>query len=152
MTAVTEHPRPVALPEDAKMTITLEVSPDLAIRLTNVAARHGIPLRDYVNCLLEKAASEEIPAPPPSTHVPGEVAARGKEWYERDIRHKVNTPENKGKALVINVENGEYEMDADGNLALDRARAKHPDALFLRMRIGYRAYGKMGGSWRSMEE
>ena len=102
----------------------------MAIRLTNVAAHHGVPLPEFVKGLLEHAASEAVPTPPPLQHIPGEVAARGKEWYERDIRHIVNTPENKGKALVINVENGDYEMDADGDVALSRARAKHRSLYF----------------------
>lgn len=154
MTTTIEYPctARTASPEKARLTLTLEVSPDLAIRLTNVAAHHGVPLPQYVRGLLEQAASEEVPAPPPSAHIPGEVAARGKEWYERDIRHIVNTPENKGKAVVINVETGEYELDDNGDVALSRARIKYPNALFHRIRIGYTAYGSMGGGWRSMEE
>ena len=150
-TMIERPPASSASPQDAKLTLTLELTPDLAIRLTNVAAHHGVPLPEYVNSLLEHAASEEVPAPLPSAHVPGEVAARGKEWYERDIRHKVNTPENKGKALVINVDNGEYEMDADGEVALSRARTKYPNALFHRRRIGYTAYASMGGGLKAEE-
>lgn len=156
MTNTLERPYTATeLPDDAKLTLTLELTPDLAIRLTNVAAHHDVSVREYALGLLVQAASEEVPVAPslrPSRLASGEVAARGKEWYERDIRHKVNTPENKGKALVINVDTGEYEMDDNGDAALTRARAKHPESLFLRMRVGYKAYGKMGGSWRNMEE
>jgi hypothetical protein len=41
-----------------------------------------------------------------------EIARRGKKLYERTIRAQVE-PEHKGKLLVLNLETGEYEMDAD---------------------------------------
>jgi hypothetical protein len=49
------------------------------------------------------------------------------------------------KALVIDIETGEYEIDDDGLAAAHRARAKHPDAALYAMRIGYPAYAKIGG-------
>jgi hypothetical protein len=39
-----------------------------------------------------------------------EIVKRGKEWYERDIRSKVEEG-NKGKILMIDIETGEYEID-----------------------------------------
>jgi hypothetical protein len=72
-----------------------------------------------------------------------EIAARGKALYSEQIRSKVE-PEHVGKYLVIDVETGEYEMDADGNAASQRAYARRPGAPLFGMRIGYPAWGRIG--------
>jgi len=56
-------------------------------------------------------------------------------------------PGNRGKIVVINVETGAYEMDDDHLTAVQRARAKNPDALLYSLRIGFPAVDKIGGSW-----
>ncbi len=38
-------------------------------------------------------------------------------------------PDNIGKFLVIDIEMGEYEIDADGDAASIRARNKHPEGI-----------------------
>ena len=63
-------------------------------------------------------------------------ARRGLEIYERAIRAQI-APEHKGKLLVINLETGEYEMDADDTAALDRAKARFGDAETFTLRVGY---------------
>ncbi len=78
-----------------------------------------------------------------STH---ETIQRGKEIYERDIRAQVEAGNN-GKVLVIDVETGHFELDRDSDAATLRALAKNPHAVLYRMRIGYPAFGKLGGSW-----
>jgi hypothetical protein len=50
-----------------------------------------------------------------------EVARRGKEIYERDIRAKVE-PEQEGRFLVIDVKSGSYALADDELEAFDRAR------------------------------
>jgi hypothetical protein len=75
-----------------------------------------------------------------------EIVRRGKEWYEREIRSKVEEG-NEGKALVIDIETGHYELDEDGRLAARRALERHPGAALYLMRIGYPAYAKIGGGW-----
>ncbi len=72
-----------------------------------------------------------------------EIARRGKAIYEREIRAKVE-PGNTGKYLVIDVDSGDYEIDADHFAASRRAYEKHPDGLRYAMRIGYRAMGRIG--------
>jgi hypothetical protein len=42
-----------------------------------------------------------------------EIARRGKELYERSIRDKVETEENIGKIISINVETRDYEIGDD---------------------------------------
>jgi hypothetical protein len=73
-----------------------------------------------------------------------ETDRRGTELYEKKIRAKVETEENIGKIIVIDIETGEYEIDADGLAASHRALAKHPGAALLGLRIGYDAVEGFG--------
>jgi hypothetical protein len=72
-----------------------------------------------------------------------EVGTRGREIYEQQIRAKVE-PEHNGKYLVINVETGEYEIDADDVAVMKRAAAKRAPETLYGMRIGHRSMGRMG--------
>ena len=76
-----------------------------------------------------------------------EVGQRGKEWYENHLRSLVETNENIGKMIAIDVETGEYEIDLRANsIAMtDRMLAKRPDAELLQLRIGYGAVDSFGG-------
>lgn len=75
-----------------------------------------------------------------------EIARRGQELYQQTIRDQVETTSNLGKFLIIDIETGDYEMDADEFAASRRAHAKHPDGAFFGMRIGYRSSGTLGAS------
>jgi hypothetical protein len=79
-----------------------------------------------------------------SHHSPEEIAARGKEIYEKQLRDKLE-PQNVGKFLVIDVDTGEYEMDADNLAASLRAYNKKPEGTRFGMRIGFRSSGTLGG-------
>jgi len=79
----------------------------------------------------------------------GEVSRRGQEIYERQIRAQIEEG-NKGKILVIEIESGDYELDADAIEAAHRAHAKHPDGVFYAIRIGYPAFSKVGGAWGNL--
>ena len=74
-----------------------------------------------------------------------EIDRRGQELYESKIRAQVETPENIGKQIVIDVETGEYEIDEDGLKASHRLLAKHPNAALYGLRIGYNAVYTIGG-------
>jgi len=74
---------------------------------------------------------------------PAEIAQRGRALYEQQIRVQVE-PDNRGKVLVINVDTGSYEMDADHLTASNRAAAKYPGAPLYAMRIGAPALGRLG--------
>ena len=80
-----------------------------------------------------------------------EVGRRGREWYADHLRPVVETNENIGKLIVIDVETGDYEIDTDTNsLALTlRMRDKHTDPILYKMRIGYSAVYSFG-SFRLM--
>jgi hypothetical protein len=73
---------------------------------------------------------------PPSSLTIDQIVQRGQELYDRQIRAQVE-PEHNGKLLVINVETGEYEMDADAVAAAKRAKTRFPDAPLFTVRIGY---------------
>ena len=58
-----------------------------------------------------------------------ETARRGQVLYEQCLREKVETAENIGKLLSIDVESGDYEIGDDTSLdAVRTLRAGHPDA------------------------
>ena len=72
-----------------------------------------------------------------------EFAQRGDEIYERDIRPQVKT-EDEAKFVLIDIETGDYEMDADELAASDRLLARHPDAQVWLVRIGSRYARRFG--------
>jgi hypothetical protein len=75
-----------------------------------------------------------------------EIARRGKEWYENHIRAQVETEENIGKIVSIDVETGDYELGDDRHLdAAFRLQARHPGAAVYGIRIGYNAVYALGG-------
>ena len=69
--------------------------------------------------------------------------------YEQRLRICVETPENLGKILVIDVDSGEYEVDTDGLLANQKLRSRcadiDPRRLFA-LRIGFDAVYAVGGA------
>ena len=74
------------------------------------------------------------------------VVQRGKEIYERCIRAKVETEENIGKIVSIDVESGDYEVGDDLISTGDRLLARHPNAVLYGARIGYDAVYALGGT------
>jgi len=75
-----------------------------------------------------------------------EIKRRGEEIYEQTIRSQVETTENIGKLVSIDIETGEYEIGDDRSLdAPRRLQAKHPGAAIYTRRIGYNAAYALGG-------
>ncbi len=79
-----------------------------------------------------------------------EIANRGQELYDQQIRPKVEMESNIGKILVVDIETGAYEIDEDHWLATHRALEKHPDAALYSVRIGYPTLGEIGGGWGAL--
>jgi hypothetical protein len=73
-----------------------------------------------------------------------EFAALAKEIYYRDIRPQV-IDEHRGEFLVLDVESGDYEMDTDDAVALDRLYVRHPQGRQFLFRIGYKSAYSIGG-------
>jgi hypothetical protein len=70
-----------------------------------------------------------------------ELWKRGDDWYNNHLRPLVETDENIGKLINIDVESGDYEIGTDReSLNLSRRLiAKNPDAQIIELRIGYPA-------------
>jgi hypothetical protein len=82
----------------------------------------------------------------PYAHYTAEVvAARGEALYEQRIRPHVEAT-HRGKFVVVDIETGDYEIDADDLAATKRALAKRPDAVLYGLRIGYPTAYRLGGS------
>jgi len=75
-----------------------------------------------------------------------EIARRGDDIYEQVLRAKIETEENIGKIVSIDIETGDYEIDDDPLVTGRRLQAKHPDAAIFGKRIGYNAVYAIGGS------
>jgi hypothetical protein len=65
-----------------------------------------------------------------------EHARMGTELYEQKIRPLVEAG-NHGKIVAIDVDTGEYEVDADGLTAAHRLFARRPGAQIWSVRIGF---------------
>ena len=74
-----------------------------------------------------------------------EVARQAKQLYENRIRSQVETTENIGKMIIIDVETGDYEIDEVGLNAAHILQAKHPYARLFGIRIGYKVAASLGG-------
>jgi hypothetical protein len=74
-----------------------------------------------------------------------EIATRGKAVYDQQVRAHVE-PGQVGKFLVLDIETGDYEIDAHELAAFQRAKAKRPDAPLYLIRIGYPAAYHFGGA------
>jgi hypothetical protein len=64
-----------------------------------------------------------------------EISTRGQALYEHEIRHRLDA-DARGKFLALDTESGEYEVDTDERAAVQRIRARHPDAVLYLLRIG----------------
>jgi hypothetical protein len=73
-----------------------------------------------------------------------EIVERGQALYDQQIRGRVETT-HQGKFLVLDIESGEYEVDDNELAALERAKAKNPDAALYMLRVGYSSAYRIGG-------
>jgi hypothetical protein len=73
-----------------------------------------------------------------------EIARRGSEIYNRDIRSQVEA-DNKGKFIALDIETGAWEMDENALTACDRLIARLPDCQTWLVRVGYDYIHRMGG-------
>jgi hypothetical protein len=76
-----------------------------------------------------------------------EFARRGDEIYDRDVAPHV-TADQEGKFVLIDIESGDYEIDADEVAASDRLLARHPDAQVWMTRVGSRYARRFGPRFR----
>ncbi len=75
-----------------------------------------------------------------------QIGRLGKELYARSIRAIVESDENTGKLVSIDVETGDFEIGEDRSLdSARRLLSKHPGAAIYTLRIGYNAMYALGG-------
>jgi hypothetical protein len=74
------------------------------------------------------------------------IARRGQDLYNRSIRSKVETRENMGKIISIDIETGNYEIDDNLLECSDRLQSQFPDATIWAERIGFNAVYAAGGT------
>ena len=82
---------------------------------------------------------------PYANYTAQEAELRGEALYVQHIRYKVH-PQHQGKFLVIDIETGEYEINADDLAATEQLLANHPTAIIYGLRIGYPAAYRIGSS------
>ena len=74
-----------------------------------------------------------------------EIAARGRAIYREQIQPNIE-PVAKGSFVVIDVDTGDYEIDAGDAEATCRLLARRPGAVTYGIRVGHRAaYSHAGG-------
>jgi len=81
---------------------------------------------------------------PESADSPQEVAARGEQIYEQQLRAKLEGKHH-GEYLVLDIRSGAYEIDRDDLTATKRLMVRCPDAVVYGLRIGYPAAYRLGG-------
>ena len=86
----------------------------------------------------------------PHSRISGEeIARRGQKLYEQTIRAQVETEENIGKVVAIDIETGAYRIDADPYNPIQAALAllaERPEAALWSERIGYNAVFALDGA------
>jgi hypothetical protein len=73
------------------------------------------------------------------------IARRGQAFY-RSIREKVETRENMGKIISIDINTGNYEIDDNLLESSDRLQREWPEAVIWAERIGFSAVYAVGGT------
>jgi hypothetical protein len=75
-----------------------------------------------------------------------EIARRGQDLYDRKIRARVETGDNLGKIISIDLDTGNYEIGEDILDLSTRLQLKSPNALIWAERIGFNAVYAVGGA------
>jgi hypothetical protein len=81
-----------------------------------------------------------------STMSGDDVARLGQSLYEQSIRAQVETPDNIGKMVIIDVETGDFEVDKLGLESSGNLHSRRPDAALYGIRIGYNVAESLGGT------
>ncbi len=74
----------------------------------------------------------------------GQIAEQGRRMYEEKLA-PVLKPKHTGQYLVLDVDSGDYEIDADRIVAHDRLAQRYPENVFYATRIGFGVLFTMAG-------
>jgi hypothetical protein len=80
-----------------------------------------------------------------------ELGERAEAIYVEQLRHLVETEENIGKMLIIEVESGDYEIDELGIESAHKLQARHPGAPLFGIRVGYKVAASFDGELERRE-
>lgn len=72
-----------------------------------------------------------------------EIARRGKEIYESEIKDKV-LAKHQHELLSVDVLSGDYEVGPDPIANMKALRARHPDAVIFGLRVGHETAYRTG--------
>lgn len=81
---------------------------------------------------------------------PGEITALGESIYKEQVQTRIGPVEN-GAFVVIDVETGDYEIDARDAAATRRLLNRRPDAVTYGVRAGHHAAYRHVGGFRMPE-
>ena len=114
------------------MTVTL--TPQTEMRLREKAEREGQDVNAVADAIIAAILDCEAR---------DSVKTRGDRAWEiyYQFRDKIETPENIGKMIIVDVNSGDYEIASD-ELCLaetERLRARHSDVDLIGLRVGYKA-------------
>ncbi|MGI4791888.1 MAG: hypothetical protein ACRYFS_23945 [Janthinobacterium lividum] len=74
------------------------------------------------------------------------------EIYYR-LRSQIETPENIGKLILLDLDSGDYEVDDESSLeAVHRLQSRHPGVKLFALRIGYDVAAAFSGSMERLPE
>jgi hypothetical protein len=73
-----------------------------------------------------------------------EFARRGDDLYENEVRPQLKDDDD-GKFVAIDIETGQFAIDADELKACHKLRKRIPDAQIWMVRVGYRFVHRFGG-------
>lgn len=74
-----------------------------------------------------------------------DIATQAQQLYEK-IRAGIETEENIGKMVLIDVETGNYALDDERSLtAFEQLRTRNPNGQLYGIRIGYNVAAALGG-------
>ena len=74
-------------------------------------------------------------------------ARRGDAIYEKEVRPQLRAADD-GKFAAIDIESGEFAIDADELKAGNKLRKRIPDAQIWMVRVGHRSVHRIGGQGR----
>lgn len=75
-----------------------------------------------------------------------DTVQRGQQWYENGIRQQVDTEDNIGKIVAIDVATGEFVLASNHVAALAAMREKVTNPFLYFLRVGYTTPTKVGGA------
>jgi hypothetical protein len=85
----------------------------------------------------------EMPTPTASLYSQAEIADRGHQIYDSQIRPHVEADHN-GEIVAIDILTGNFAIAIDSLTAAKQVLANHPDAQIFCIRIGYPAVHRLG--------